>query len=143
MIPPSLIANAATFLGKHWKLATGLIVVGGLVIALWLQSAATERQRVRADKALTALGAEQSRHAVTRQSVATLEGIIAAKNEEARRRAAEYEAAKADAAKDIATADARYAATEAKRAYLARLAAQTPGKPCPVPGGLLTALDGL
>jgi hypothetical protein len=124
---------------KEWKLigwgVTALLLAG----ALWGWSSASKAR----DKANQALGSEQTRHAVTRQSVATLEGIIAAKNEEARRRAAEYEAAKGEAVKEAAASDARFAATEARRAYLARLVAQTPGKPCPVPDGLLSALGDL
>lgn len=143
MIPPALVANAATFFGKHWKLIAGVAVVGGLVIALLLTRATLSNVKGERDKANQALGSERTRHAVTRQSVATLQGIIAAKNEEARRRAAEFEAAKAAAAKEVAAADARYAATQARRTYLADLAARTPGKACPVPDGLRDALEGL
>lgn len=126
-------------IGKLWPFA----VMAGLVVALLLTRATLSNVKDERDKANQALGTERANHAVTRQSVATLEGIIAAKNEEARRRAAEFEAAKGEAAKEVAAADARFAATEARRAYLARLVAQAPGKPCPAPDGLLTALDGL
>lgn len=126
-------------IGKLWPFA----IMAGLVIALLLTRATLSNVKDERDKANQALGTERANHAVTRQSVGTLQGIIAAKNEEARRRAAEYEAAKVDAAKDLAAADARFAATEARRAYLAKLATQSPGKPCPVPDGLLSALEGL
>lgn len=130
------------------NLATiGLIAAGALALTLAIALLATRATladvKGERDKANQALGTERANHAVTRQSVATLEGVVAAKNEEARRRAAEFEAAKAAAAKDAAAADARYAATEARRAYLADLAARTPGKACPVPVGLRDALEEL
>lgn len=51
MIPPAFVANAATFVGKHWKLLGWGVTALGLGIALWAQSEATDRQRARADKA--------------------------------------------------------------------------------------------
>ena len=131
--------SAAKLIVKLWPFA----VMAGLVVALLLTRATLADVKDERDAANQALGSERTRHAVTRQSVTALEGTIATLNEEARRRAAEFEAAKAAAAKEVAAADARYAATEARRAYLADLAARKPDKACPVPPGLLDALEGL
>lgn len=131
------------FLAKNWKLVGWGLTTLALVSALFLTRATLANVKGERDKANQALGTERATHAVTRNSVALLEQVIAARVAEANLAAAEYEAAKAQAAKDLATANARYATTDARRKALEALAAQTPDKPCPVPEALSAALEGL
>jgi hypothetical protein len=128
-----------------WKAGAiaAAVVSMALLAALLLTRASLADVKGERDKANRALGAERQAHAITQKSVDELSAIVVARNQEALRRAAEYEAARVQAAKDAAAADARYAATETRRNMLERLAGQKPGIPCPVPRELTDALEGL
>jgi hypothetical protein len=128
---------------RNWKLIAGALIVLALTTALLLTRETLADVKVERDQGLMNLGVERANHAVTRGSVELLEQVVAARVAEANRAAAEYERSQAQAAKDLADANARYANTDARRKALERLATQTPFAPCPVPDDLRNALEGL
>lgn len=119
------------------------------VIAALLALAVYQHLRIRhwigqGDILNRALHAEQAGHAVTRQSVATLQTALAEKNAETDARGAAYAEIKAADAKDVAAADR---ARDGDRGRIETLraiakAAERPGG-CPAPPALRASLEGL
>ena len=136
------IGAAFDVLKGNWKLVLTVGVVAALGIALMLTRGTLASRTHERDAARASLAVERANHAVTRQSVNTLQSALAMKNRESEERAKAFEAARARDAKDVAAADARYLAAEGRRKALEAFARDS-GKACPVPDGLLSAIEGL
>lgn len=113
----------------------GLLLVAGAII--WQRGARIETLEAR-------VKAEQAAHAVTRQSVATLQAALAEKNAESDARAASYAATKAADAEDVAAA-ARARAADSGRVETLRAIAKAADRPggCVTPPALAASLEGL
>lgn len=128
---------------KNWKLLLGGFVVAGLSLMLVLAKADARHWKGEAGRFETSFNLEVAKHAVTRQSVATLEAALKAKNAESVARADAFEKAKAKSAADLAALDARYAAEKGRRSRLEALLSNPASEACRAPAALTEALEGL
>ena len=128
---------------RNWKLIVGGLGLFALGLLLMLAKADARHWRKMHDGVLASYQLEQAKHAITRQSVATLETALKAKNAESIARAEAFERAKAEAARDVASLNARWAAGEGARARLEAFVRNPPSAACRAPAGLISALEGL
>lgn len=131
--------------GKISNIVAG--AAGGLLIAaaIWIMllNGAIGRRDTRINLLVEQVKNEQLAHAVTRQSVQTLEAALADKNAESLARAKAFEDAKRKGEADLAALNARYAAGESRRSSLEAILRNPPSAVCRVPDGLLDGLGGL
>lgn len=120
-----------------------VIALAGMAAALFITRATLDGAKRDLAKTTAAYQLEIAKHAVTRQSVATLEGVLEQKNAESLARAKAFDDARAKAEADLAALNGRYLAGETRRKALEGLAAKDSGARCPVPGGLLSGLEDL
>lgn len=115
-------------------------VVCAVVWALWARGSEyrDERDLARAEKA-----AEVARHAVTRQSVSTLEAVIEDLNERALARAEAYAAAQGVAAKRSAELAKLSQESDKRIAALRQAAREQYNGDCPVPDAIRELAEGL
>lgn len=117
------------FLLRNWKL-----LIGGLALAvlgIMLASAKMDARHWR------------KKYENEHKRSAHLGALLDVKNAESLERNRAFEAAKERNAADVADANARHVATEARQARLKALAAQQAGKNCKAPESLLRELEGL
>ena len=117
----------------------------GALVGLLLAAGAIIWQRgARIETLAAQVMAEQAAHAVTRQSVATLQAAIDEKNRETEARATAYAGTKAADARDVAQADRAQAADRGRVDTLRAIAkaADRPGG-CVTPPALAASLGGL
>lgn len=95
------------------------------------------------DDAIRDFLGEQTRHEITRQSVATLETALAELNRQALQRAEEYRLNRAAAARETARLQERARTTDAQIARLRALAGGPQDEPCAASPELLRELEGL
>lgn len=136
------IAKGLAIARANWKPFVAGAVLISLVVALLLARSSAAHWQTVADQRAYALTEEQIAHDVTRGSVETLKRSIARQNEDVAARAAALDLAKAQAAGDVAAADARWKATADQVATLKAIAVR-PASNCPAPADLIKALEGL
>lgn len=128
---------ALQFLGIRGMIAVGLAVALGIV--MWRADAISEDRDALRDS----LAQEEARHAVTRQSVGTLEAVIEDLNEQAEQRAEAFAEAQ-ELAKERDKELARLAkSSNAKIERLRRIAERGSNGSCEVPADLARELEGL
>lgn len=128
---------AFQFLGIRGLIAVGFAIALGIV--MWRADAIAEQRDALRDR----LAQEEARHAVTRQSVATLEDVIADLNEQAEQRAEAFAEAQ-ELAKERDKELARLAkSSNAKIERLRRIAERGSNGSCEVPADLARELEGL
>jgi hypothetical protein len=128
---------------KNWKLLAGGLALAVLGFMLVLAKADARHWRAKSNGFESAFNLEVAKHAITRQSVATLEGVVAAKNAESQARADAFAKAQAQSVSDLAALNARWRAGEGVRARLQALVSNPPNEACRAPAALLDGLEGL
>jgi hypothetical protein len=128
----------------HWREAMIAALLAALAVTVAVYTASGSRKDAR----IEALTAERdlaiTAHAVTRQSVATLQAAIASQNAEIEARARAYADTRAADAADVAAADRAATAEGIRRARLQGIAEAAARHPaCPVPAQLVQSLEGL
>ena len=118
----------------------GLAVVLALCAALWVRGNHYKDQR---DVARAEVAAEEARHAVTRQSVETLDAVIVDLNNRALARAEAYAEGQAEAQKRSAELAKLSAESDRRIEALRKAAREQVNGDCPVPANLAELAKGL